>query len=77
LSNKVLWVVAKPNVHSLMITATPLGKDSPRVNLEIPPAPQPAGNYPSYIDLPSAGCWHLELAGASGEVASIDVLVVD
>jgi hypothetical protein len=77
LSNKVLWVVAKPSGQSLRITVTPLGKNSPRVDLEIPPAAQPAGNYPSYINLPSAGCWHLEIAGVGGDVASIDFLVVD
>jgi hypothetical protein len=34
----------------------------------------PAGNYPSGIELPSAGCWHLDLTIGSAQ-AAIDLLV--
>lgn len=74
MSNKILWAIDNPTGRPLRVVATPIGKAAPRVELTIDPALQPAGNYPSTIDLPLAGCWHLEIHGAR-EVASIDVLV--
>jgi hypothetical protein len=47
---------------------------SPVVRFDFGAALSPSGNYPSSIDLPSPGCWRLELT--LGRVhATMDVMV--
>ncbi|MEU5908803.1 hypothetical protein ABZ780_31100 [Micromonospora sp. NPDC047467] len=59
-SNKILWVSrpAPTSSDTLAITATLDGTDT-RVAREVA-----GGPGPSIIDLPQAGCWHLELRWA-------------
>ena len=74
-SNKVLWVVRFPrNGHPLQITAR-LGGDPARVVHSLWPANSSPGEiYPSGVDLPAPGCWHLALAWGAHR-ASLDVEV--
>ena len=74
-SNKVLWIVRFPrNGHPLEITAR-LGRDPAQVvRISRPADSSPGEIYPSYVDLPKPGCWHLALAWG-GHRASVDVAV--
>src|SRR5581483_10703039 len=74
-SNKVLWVVRFPrNGHPLEITAR-LGRDPSRVvHAEWPADSSPGEIYPSAVDLPAPGCWHLALAWGPHR-AGVDVEV--
>jgi hypothetical protein len=74
-SNKVLWVVRLPrNGHPLQITAR-LGRNPSRVVHSLWPANSSPGEiYPSGVDLPVPGCWHLALAWGTHR-ASVDVEV--
>jgi hypothetical protein len=47
---------------------------SPVVRFDFGVALSPSGNYPSSIDLPSPGCWRLELTLGTVH-ATIDVMV--
>lgn len=71
--DKVLWISHEAQSGNLVITAHPLGKTSPVARFEFPEVLSPS-NYPSGIDLPSAGCWHLDLAIGAVQ-ATIDLLV--
>jgi hypothetical protein len=74
-SNKVLWVVRLPrNGHPLQITAR-LGRDPSRVVHSLWSAGSSPGEiYPSAVDLPAPGCWHLALAwGAHRAGVDVDV----
>ncbi|MDO3702754.1 hypothetical protein Q3W71_13860 [Micromonospora sp. C28SCA-DRY-2] len=73
-NNKILWVsrpaVASPDPTSsptLAITATLHGTDT-RVTREVT-----GGPGPSIIDMPRAGCWHLELRW-SGRTDTMDLV---
>jgi hypothetical protein len=68
-SNKILWVTDGSPGANLVIAAYPAGSASPPIHFSFPAT---GLDYPSEIDLPTAGCWQLEL-GSSG--ATIDVLV--
>jgi hypothetical protein len=58
--NKVLWVSrADPGFHPLVIDAT-LAGTSAVVHRTL------TGVGPSYVDLPKAGCWHLQLSWDGG-----------
>lgn len=74
-SNKVLWIVRFPrDGHPLDISAR-LGRDpSVVVRSSWPADSEPGEIYPSSIDLPKAGCWHLELVWGSHR-ASVDIQV--
>jgi hypothetical protein len=71
---KILWISHGEQPGDLHIKAHPVGATSPIATFDVPPASSPAGNYPSGIELPSAGCWHLDLAIGSTQ-AAIDLLV--
>jgi hypothetical protein len=72
--DKVLWVSHGQQIGHLSISARPLDASSPVVVFDFPAASSPSGNYPSSIDLPSPGCWHLELTLGTAR-GSIDVMV--
>jgi hypothetical protein len=74
-ANKVLWVVGLPR-HGmpLTISARRAGSRSPAVRITRPADSEPGEIYPSYVDLPRAGCWRLVLAWG-GHRAAIDVQV--
>lgn len=76
-SNKILWVsraaTTSPDTTSpdtLAITATLDGTDT-RVTREVV-----GGPGPSIIDMPRAGCWHLELRWA-GHTDTMDLVYAD
>jgi hypothetical protein len=66
---KILWLSHGPG-GELAISATPLGESSPVIQFTFP------GNlmHASSIELPTPGCWHLDLTIGSAR-ASIDVPV--
>jgi hypothetical protein len=67
--NKILWVSQGNLSGDLLIEARPVGSSTPAVQFKLPAAGR---DYPSLIELPSAGCWQLDI-GATG--ATIDLLV--
>lgn len=71
--DKILWISHEAQSGDLVITAHPVGATSPAVHVEFPPALSPS-NYPSGIALPSAGCWHFDLAIGPAR-ATMDLLV--
>ena len=74
-SNKILWIVRSPRGgHSLEITARLAGDPSQVVRISRPPDSEPGEIYPSEVDLPTPGCWKLQLAWGTHR-ASIDVRV--
>ena len=72
--DKVLWISHGDQTGRLSIAAHPFEASSPVVLFDFPAASSPSGNYPSGIDLPSPGCWHLDLALGSAH-ATIDLMV--
>lgn len=75
-ANKILWVVRFPrDGNPLEITAR-LGRNPAKVvRISRPADSSPGEIYPSYVDLPTPGCWHLELAWGPHR-AKVDVRVV-
>jgi hypothetical protein len=71
-SNKVLWVVAGGRTGPLVIDAHPATASQPSVHLSFPDNSGPGNIYPSGVDVPTAGCWHLTLAW-SGHTAQLDL----
>jgi len=55
LRNKILWVSPTGDAAPLRIDATHAG-DGEHAHRQVAQGPGP-----SYVDLPSAGCWHLDL----------------
>jgi hypothetical protein len=65
-ANKILWVVRLPRGGSdLTVTAHPLGATTPVVKVVQPADSGPGEIYPSVVDVPTAGCWVLNLAWGS------------
>lgn len=74
-ANKVLWIVRFPrDGHPLTITARLSTDSSEVVRTSWPADSSPGEIYPSYVDLPKAGCWQLSLAWGAHR-ARIDVEV--
>lgn len=71
---KILWVNTIAPRGRLAIAAHPSGAATPTITFDIPPASAPDGNYPSLIDLPTPGCWRLELTLGAAH-GTIDLLV--
>ena len=72
-ANKILWVVARPRDGSaLTISAHPIGRAAPLVTTIQPANSSPGEIYPSIVDVPEPGCWHLDLAWA-GQQASVEL----
>jgi hypothetical protein len=62
-ANKILWVVRLPRGGSdLRISAHPLGAATPMVTVVQAADSGPGEIYPSIVDVPTAGCWVLDLA---------------
>lgn len=73
--NKVLWVVRAPrDGHPLVIEAAPAGRPGRTVVIKEEADSGPGEIYPSYVDLPTPGCWRLALRWGAHR-ASIDVTV--
>lgn len=60
-ANKVLWIVRPPRGSHLVIRAHPLGRAHPRVTVRRVADSGPGPIYPSYVNVPRAGCWHATL----------------
>ncbi len=74
-TNKVLWVVRAPREGlPLVIEATPAGGHGGKVVIREEADSGPGEIYPSYVDLPTSGCWRLALRWGVHR-ASIDVTV--
>jgi len=64
-ANKILWVVKLPREGlPLTITATPLDHNGPAVTIIEPADSGPGEIYPSVVDVPTPGCWQLNLQWA-------------
>jgi hypothetical protein len=64
-SNKVLWIMRLPRHGSpLTIRARPLDAERPLISVMRPADSSPGEIYPSEVDVPTAGCWHLTLRWA-------------
>jgi hypothetical protein len=63
-ANKVLWVVRTPRTGPLTIDGHPLAAAAPTMHEVLPANSGPGEIYPSYVDVPTAGCWHFDLQWA-------------
>jgi hypothetical protein len=71
--NKVLWIMRLPRHGSpLRIQATPLHAATPVIRFTYPADSSPGEIYPSYVNVPTAGCWQFTLRWA-GHEDSIDL----
>jgi hypothetical protein len=72
-SNKILWIVREPrNGRSLNLTARPLHLPSPTLRVVDAADSSPGEIYPSILDVPTSGCWHLMLEW-DGNRAALDL----
>ena len=72
-NNKILWVVRAPrDGASLTIEGHPLGAAAPIEHEEASPDASPGEIYPSTINMPTPGCWHLTLRW-NGNTATLDL----
>ena len=63
--NKILWIMRLPRLGSpLRIEASPLHATALPIRHAWPPDSSPGEIYPSYVNVPTAGCWHLTLRWA-------------
>jgi len=69
-ANKILWIVRTPG-SGLTIRATPLHARRPAVTVRLDDSAGPE-IYPSYVNVPTSGCWHLTLQWA-GHTDSVDL----
>ena len=61
-TNKILWIMREPrNGQPLDLVARPLHRKSPSVRVALPADSSPGEIYPSIVNVPSPGCWHLTL----------------
>lgn len=61
--DKILWYVRLPrDGHSLHIEARPRGGPAPVVRVAEPADSSPGEIYPSLVDVPTPGCWHVTLS---------------
>jgi hypothetical protein len=70
--NKVLWIMRLPRRGlPLHIAAHPLHASRPLVRESVPADSSPGEIYPSYLNVPKAGCWRVSLrwAGHTDEMA--------
>lgn len=73
-SNKVLWVVSVDRSGPLVVDAHPLDAAMPSVHYAFPDNSGPGNIYPSLVDVPTQGCWHLTFAWGTGRAAEMDLL---
>ena len=72
-TNKILWIVRLPRLGlPLRIEATPLHATAQLIRYSWPADSSPGEIYPSYVNVPTAGCWQLTLRWA-GHTDSIDL----
>jgi hypothetical protein len=72
-ANKVLWIMRLPrNGKPLKLRARPLNAAGPVVRGSWPADSSPGEIYPSYVNVPSPGCWRVSLHWA-GHTDSVDL----
>jgi hypothetical protein len=72
-ANKILWVVGLPRDGAvLVVTGHPMGVSSPTIRASFPADSSPGEIYPSIIDVPTPGCWRLDLSWA-GHTAAVEL----
>jgi hypothetical protein len=75
-ANKILWVVrTSRDGAALQITVRPVAAAAPVLHEEVPANSGPGEIYPSVVDVPKAGCWHLALRWRTGH-AELDLRYV-
>ena len=70
--NKVLWIMRlSRRGRPLQLTVRPLHASRPVVRETLPADASPGEIYPSYVNVPKAGCWRVTLnwAGHTDELA--------
>lgn len=73
-ANKILWVVGIPrDGNPLRITGHPKNATAPAIDVSFPADSSPGEIYPSIVDVPSAGCWHFDLAWGTNRT-SVDLV---
>ena len=61
-SSKILWVIDSPNASdTIEITGKKVPATHETFRQSFPMALSPAGNYPSIVNVPTSGCWQLQL----------------
>jgi len=72
--NKILWIIGGPRgSRTLQVTARPVGSSA--VEHRRYQSVDPAGRiYPTYLDLPSSGCWMLSIVHGA-RTARVAVLI--
>lgn len=59
-TTKILWVIDNPHAsNSIEITGKQLSAGHETFQQSFPMASNPAGNYPSIVNVPTSGCWQL------------------
>jgi hypothetical protein len=71
-ANKILWIVHPPRGSELVIRVHPLGAAHPLITVRRPADSSPGPIFPSYVDVPRAGCWDITLRW-SGGIDSFDL----
>jgi hypothetical protein len=71
-ANKILWIVHPPRGSQLVIRAHPIASPHPLVTVRRTADSGPGPIYPSYVDVPRAGCWQVTLRW-SGGIDSLDL----
>jgi len=66
-ANKILWVVRTPRNGSLTIDGHPLGAATPATHEILPDNSSPGEIYPSFVDVPTGGCWQFDLRWAASQ----------
>ena len=71
--NKILWIVQEPKGgNALSIIGRQVDTVGPSLMLSVPDDSGPGEIYPSIVDVPAPGCWHLSLSWGNNH-ASIDL----
>ena len=75
-STKILWHTVNPNAsNDLQITGKKLGTDQETFQQTFPMASSPQGDYPSIVNVPTPGCWQLQLKSGT-DAATVTFWVV-
>jgi hypothetical protein len=64
-ANKILWVVRTPRTGPLTIDGHPVGAPIPLIHEILPNNSGPGEIYPSFVDVPTAGCWQFDMKWAT------------
>jgi hypothetical protein len=72
-ANKILWIMRSPRADQpLHLSAHPLHARAPLLRSQVPAGSSPGEIYPSILDVPRRGCWHVTLEW-NGHHATIDL----